>query len=319
MINQRTNPAAAMTPKRKAPWSQPATNNYKKPRTENGNHTNHHHETSPRNNSNSLPAIPPITPELSTAVFTHQGMAGVHSNSQPPSQEMTYDRLEFLGDAYIEVIATRLIWESYKSLSAGRMSQIRELLVKNETLHEYALAYSFDKRIKAQDFQREDPKRWLKIVADVFEAYVAAVVLSDPVGGFKAAEEWLVALWQPKLKDVKATAPNLKAKEELARKIMAKGVKLNYRDEAPMQQLKGGMQTYFIGVYLTGWGWEDLHLGSGTGLSKVAAGNEAAARALENRVVMEQITEKRTRYLDEQKADKEKAEMAKQSAEKIYD
>jgi ribonuclease-3 len=94
---------------------------------------------------------------------------------------------------------------------------------------------------------------------------------------------------------------------------------LNYRDEAPMQQLKGGMQTYFIGVYLTGWGWEDLHLGSGTGLSKVAAGNEAAARALENRVVMEQITEKRTRYLDEQKADKEKAEMAKQSAEKIYD
>jgi hypothetical protein len=50
------------------------------------------------------------------------------------------------------------------------MSQIRELLVKNETLNEYALKYDFDKRLKAQEFQRGDPKRWLKIVADVFEA-----------------------------------------------------------------------------------------------------------------------------------------------------
>ena len=231
-------------------------------------------------------------------------MAGVHAH--PATQEMTYDRLEFLGDAYIEVMATRLIWGSYKSLPAGRMSQIRELLVKNETLNEYALMYDFDKRLKAQEFQREDPKRWLKIVADVFEAYVAAIILSDPVNGFKLAEEWLVQLWQPKLKDVKVAAPNLKAKEELARKVMAKGINLHYRDEAPMEQLKGGMQTYFIGVYLTGWGWENQHLGSGTGLSKVAAGNEAAAAALENKSIMEQITVKRNKYLEKQKAEKEK-------------
>ncbi|KAJ9635761.1 hypothetical protein H2201_000244 [Coniosporium apollinis] len=208
---------------------------------------------------------------------------------------MTYDRLEFLGDAYIEVVATRLIWGSYASLPAGRMSQIRELLVKNDTLHEYA------------------------IVADVFEAYVAAIVLSDPVGGFAAAEDWLVQLWQEKLKDVRAGAPNLRAKEELARRVMARGVRLEYRDEAPMEQLKGGMQTYFIGVYLHGWGWERLCLGSGTGLSKVAAGNEAAARALENVGVMERITEKRTRFLEEQRLEREKAEMGKESAEKVLD
>jgi ribonuclease III len=303
-----------MSQKRKAQWSNPA-NQYKQPRTGNGSHSTHN-DTSPRK-ADSLPAIPPITSEFEKAVFTHQGMASVHVQGQP--QEMTYDRLEFLGDAYIEVMATRLIWETYKCLPAGRMSQIRELLVKNETLNEYALLYDFDKRLKTQEFQREDPKRWLKIVADVFEAYVAAVVLSDSVRGFVAAEEWLVQLWAPKLKDVKASAPNLKAKEELARKVMARGIKLQYKDEAPMQQLKGGMQTYFIGVYLTGWGWEELHLGSGTGLSKVAAGNEAAARALENGLIMEQITAKRTRYLEKQKAEKEQAEMAKESVSKPYD
>jgi ribonuclease-3 len=286
--------------KRKVPWPEPF---YKKPRTENGSH-NPCQTTSQK--TEPLPTIPPISPELEKAVFTHQGLAGMHTH--PTTQEMTYDRLEFLGDAYIEVMATRLIWGSYKSLPAGRMSQIRELLVKNETLNEYALKYDFNKRLKAQEFQREDPKRWLKIVADVFEAYVAAIILSDPVNGFKSAEEWLVQLWQPKLKDVKATAPNLKAKEELARKVMAKGVKLHYRDEAPMEQLKGGMQTYFIGVYLTGWGWENLHMGSGTGLSKVAAGNEAAATALENKSIIEQITVKRNKYLEEQKAQKGKGE-----------
>ena len=187
------------------------------------------------------------------------------------------------------------------------MSQIRELLVKNETLFSLALQYGFDRKIRAQDGVRGDAKRWLKVVADVLEAYVAAVVLSDPADGFRCVEEWLTQLWAPRLEGVKPTVGGLKAKEELARRVMARGIKLNYRDEAEMQQLKGGMQTYFIGVYLTGWGWEDRHLGSGTGLSKATAGNEAATRALENTEVMKVITARRTRYLDEQKAEKEKA------------
>ena len=303
-----------MMQKRKGQWSQPS-NNYKKPRTDNG--TRSKDEPKPEK-IDSLPTVPPITPELERAVFTHRAMAGIHGQVVP-KQEMTYDRLEFLGDAYIEVIATRLIWESYKCLPAGRMSQIRELLVKNETLNEYALRYSFDKRLKAQERDREDPKRWLKIVADVFEAYVAAAVLSDPVNGFPVVEEWLVELWKPKLEDVKANVPNLRAKEELARKVMARGIKVQYRDEAPKEQLKGGMQTHFVGVYLTGWGWEDRHLGSGKGLNKVAAGNEAAARALENGKAMEEITRRRTRYLDEARAEKEKAEREMESAEKVYD
>src|SRR2546423_3893353 len=140
------------------------------------------------------------------------------------------------------------------------MSQIRELLVKNETLYSLALRYQFDQRIQAPDTVRGDAKRWLKVVADVFEAYVAAIILSDPVHGFLAVEEWLTQLWAPKLRDLKPATPNLKAKEELARKVMAKGIKLQYRDEAPMEQLKVCMETDFIAVYLTGQGCEELHL-----------------------------------------------------------
>src|SRR5436190_8289568 len=88
------------------------------------------------NPSAALPKLPLIKDRsLEVAVFTHQGTVSRQSTS---STELSYDRLEILGDAYIEVIATRLIWDHFRSLPPGRISQIREMLVKNETLAQYA-------------------------------------------------------------------------------------------------------------------------------------------------------------------------------------
>ncbi len=145
---------------------------------------------------NLLPPLPPIpSSALETAAFTHASLSNPNTTS--------YERLEFLGDAYIELIATRLIYPAFPTLTPGRMSQKRELLVKNETLAEYAVAYGFDKRAKLpRDFWELGPGRgklWTKTMGDIFEAYVAAVVLSDPVGGFETVETWLQALWNEKL------------------------------------------------------------------------------------------------------------------------
>lgn len=145
---------------------------------------------------NALPRLPPIlSSALETAAFTHASLSNANT--------ISYERLEFLGDAYIELIATRLIYPAFPTLTAGRMSQKRELLVKNETLAEYALAYGFDKRAKLpRDFWGLGPGRgklWTKTMGDIFEAYVAAVVLDDPKGGFETVETWLQALWRDKL------------------------------------------------------------------------------------------------------------------------
>ncbi|KAL1985580.1 hypothetical protein VTN96DRAFT_7800 [Rasamsonia emersonii] len=238
--------------------------------------------------TSNLPRLPPVhDTSLEHAVFTHPGV--VKNCSAQPSREVSYDRLEILGDAYVETIATRLIWDRFPGLSSGRMSQVREDLVKNETLAHYADLYGFDKKVAVPQDHRSQPKRWMKTKADVFEAYVAAVILSDPVNGYQAAESWLVQLWMPKLSEVKQTQQTLKSKELLAKKIMGKGVKLKYVDERPPEQMKGGMQTFFIGVYLTGWGWNNQHLGSGHGLNKAIAGDEAARQALLNKPLIDQI------------------------------
>ncbi|KAL1967230.1 hypothetical protein VTN77DRAFT_3276 [Rasamsonia byssochlamydoides] len=235
-----------------------------------------------------LPHLPPVlNASLEQAVFTHPGV--VSNCDAESSSETSYDRLEILGDAYMETIATKLIWDRFPNLSSGRMSQVREDLVKNETLAHYATLYGFDKKVAVPQDLQSQPKRWMKTKADVFEAYVAAVILSDPVNGYQAAESWLVQLWGPKLSEVKQTPQTLKSKELLAKKIMGKGIKLKYVEEKPPKQMKGGMQTFFIGVYLTGWGWNNQHLGSGHGPSKAIAGDEAAQQALLNRPLIDQI------------------------------
>jgi ribonuclease-3 len=242
---------------------------------------------------------------LETAVFTHQGVVG--TQRPDPSQEISYDRLEVLGDAYIEVIATRLIWDQFKALQAGQLCQARELLVKNETLAEYATRYGFDKRARVPPDQLNHPKRWEKTKGDIFEAYVAAIILSDPEHGVDFVEDWLTQLWLPKLKkDFRPAEITLDAKQELTKMVMGKGVKLNYVDEKPMVR-NGGLQTFFIGVYLTGWGWTDQHLGSGVGLNKVVAGNEAAKQALANKPLINEIHAAKTAFYEKVRAEREQA------------
>lgn len=235
----------------------------------------------------SLPDLPSISdPSLERAVFIHPGTP---TNVALPGQEVNYDRLEVLGDAYLEVIATRLIWDHFNDIPAGRMCQIREDLIKNETLAGFASQYGFDRRVTAPDDHKNQAKRYLKLRGDVFEAYVAAVILSNPTNGFKLAEQWLRKLWLPRLAHVHPVQPVLRDKEHLAKKVMSKGIKLKYVEERPPEQLDGGKQTFYIGVYLTGWGWHDQHLGSGSGLNKAIAGNEAANNALHNSPLIDRV------------------------------
>ncbi|OQE34358.1 hypothetical protein PENCOP_c019G00650 [Penicillium coprophilum] len=221
------------------------------------------------------PKLPPIIDDkLELAVFTHPALSN--------DNNATYDRLEILGDAYIELIATKLVWEKFPDLPAGRISQIREILVKNETLSGFAEIFGLDRRVSVPLNYNTPSKRWTKTKGDVFEAYVAAVILSDPVRGYEVAKHWLAGLWVPILKNLGHQKGELRCKEALAKKIMGKNVKLEYLEERPSIQQKGGTQTFFVALYLTGWGWNKRFLGSGQGLSKAAAGDEAAKKTLLN-------------------------------------
>lgn len=262
-----------------------------------------------------LPPLPEILPHLAKAVFTHSSIA---TQKPDDSTMVNYERLEFLGDAHIELMATEVIFERYNSSSPGKMSALREVLCRNEVFLGFAQAYNLDKRLH-HAIGLESKKDWKKISADVFEAYVAAIVLSakDRHTGYNIARAWVTELWEPKLSSMGMDIMhhNVVSKEALAKSVLVPGVKLNYvQDRVPIIDRVHGKQTYFMAVYLDGWGYEHFKLASGSGESKNAASQNAAKQAMKH-PSMTEIARKRTEYLEEREKQKAKeleaAELAK--------
>ncbi|KAJ4024107.1 hypothetical protein NW752_002675 [Fusarium irregulare] len=146
----------------------------------------------------SLPPLPPIRPDLEEQVFRHPGLEGPN-----------WEKLEWYGDATLEMVSTELIFETFSHLTAGSCSQIREQLVRNSTLSEYYRQYGMEQKTqlpehmgKMVDLLRtnRNSRDVIKLQGDVFEAYVGAVVKSYPQGNANAVA-WLKMLWGRTIKD----------------------------------------------------------------------------------------------------------------------
>lgn len=298
-----------------------------------------------------LPDLPPVSEEYRTAPFTHRSAAN-ESRSVSDVKHVTYERLEFLGDAWLEVFASKIIFKRFIHLPAGQMSQLRELLVKNETLSDFTRAYGFDTRVSVVDLDQmkydagqRGNKGINKVLGDVFEAYIAAIVLSDDdeAKGQATAEKWCAALWEPTLQnaiksdhsykpDFSSTENdgdprkkfNPEAKVLLQKRILGGGLnapKLSYEPYKDSVELKGnklGQNRHYIALYLTGYGYERKLLGKGEGKNKVEAGNWAAIEAMHGdaKDIVDEcervLKEEKQKRLAEKKANEGREEETKQ-------
>jgi len=215
--------------------------------------------------------------------------------------------LEFLGDAYLEIIATRLIHSRFPEHAVGQKSRLREWIVRNENLANYARAYEFQHRIIATDMVKTGSKGGFeKVLADCFEAYVAALILSDPVHGFQTAEAWLTALWAPRIlewietegKDAIHESANVHSKKDLETLIVSRDCRIEYLEEKPMEITPNSNLTKFtMGCYFTGFGFQKIKLGTGQARSKALAGHEAAKDAMtNNRKMVDDLHERKLKY-----------------------
>ena len=230
---------------------------------------------------NTLPRLPSIRDvQLEKRVFAHIGTV-----EQSKSFE-SYERLEYVGDSCIEFVARRLVYHFFPYALEGKMSRICQELVCNETLSKYSCAYGLDERLQlpsnyfesgAHDFSQ----KFTKLCGDIFEAYCAAVVEADTTNGFQVIRAWLECLWKPiLLKHQNKVQMDPDAKVKLMQKLGGKGIKVEFVDEG--EKPEKGLTIYSIGVYITGWGWQKEHLGTGTGESKKEAGMWAATHAVTN-------------------------------------
>jgi ribonuclease-3 len=113
-------------------------------------------------------------PELLQRALTHRSKSAEH-----------YERLEFLGDSVLNLVVSNELYDRYPSLPEGDLTRLRASLVRKQTLAELARGLELGRflelgsgELKSGGFERDS------ILADTFEAVIGAVYKD---GGLEAA------------------------------------------------------------------------------------------------------------------------------------
>lgn len=117
--------------------------------------------------------------KLLTVALTHSSYANEHGHCE------NYERLEFLGDAVLEVVVSEYLFlnTNYKE---GQMTKLRASYVCEKALATYSKKIGIDKEIKLGHGQINNLND--TIIADVFEAIIGAIYLDQ---GFDIAKKYI--------------------------------------------------------------------------------------------------------------------------------
>lgn len=163
---------------------------------------------------NNPPALPVINePQLLAKVFTHQSIISTLNISEEDKVKAHNERLEFLGDAFLQFLSTLIIYERFPHFNEGQLSILRSKIVSNNRLLKLSQIYKFDKQLKKNFNDTAILTGNNKLYADVFEAYLGAIadqyMLETVDGetrtdtflkGWFEAKEWIEELCEEQLR-----------------------------------------------------------------------------------------------------------------------
>jgi len=99
----------------------------------------------------------------------------------------SYERLEFLGDAVLDLIASEILFERYPRKDEGFLTKLRAKLVRGDTLSLFSYELGFDELMEVGE--RIDKSAVSKsVMADAFESIVAAIYITK---GYRAAFQFV--------------------------------------------------------------------------------------------------------------------------------
>ena len=115
----------------------------------------------------------------------HKSMLAHAKNGTPLNNE----RLEFLGDAVLELISSRYLFEKYKDLPEGRLTYLRASLVSEKPLAECAKRIGLGEVLRLGKGEEAGGGRTkASVTSDAYEALIGAIYLD---GGFEEASRFV--------------------------------------------------------------------------------------------------------------------------------
>lgn len=131
--------------------------------------------------------------QLLYVAFTHSSYANDHREEDLEHLE----RLEFLGDAVIELIVSDYLYKTYPDLPEGQLTKMRAAAVRAETLSQLAVESNFPQYVLlGRGEEQSNGRERISLLCDVFEAFIGAVYLDQ---GTESARNVLKRLLFPKI------------------------------------------------------------------------------------------------------------------------
>jgi ribonuclease-3 len=206
-------------------------------------------------------------PGLLRLALTHPSVA--HEQGLPLQ---TNQRLEFLGDAVLQLVLTRELYETFPAFSEGPLTKARAKLVNRRSLAEHARNLCLGRcLILSRGEETQGGRERLSALADTYESLLGAIFLD---GGFEAAQQFVLRQFQDAFDDL-AVIPLLEnPKGELQELLQSSSA------EAPRYHVASATgpdhdRRFECTVHHAG-----VELARGCGKSKKAAESEAALAAL---------------------------------------
>ena len=145
--------------------------------------------------------ITPNNIKLYERAFSHTSYANEHHVE-------SYERLEYLGDAVLELIISEYLYKNTEC-PEGEMTKLRSGYVCENANFEYAMELGLNEYMLLGNGEEENGGRTRKaIVADVFESFVGALYLDQ---GIEAAKKFIYKVVIPKIENKKVEFTDYKS------------------------------------------------------------------------------------------------------------
>ncbi|MDO5330626.1 MAG: ribonuclease III [Bacillota bacterium] len=207
----------------------------------------------------------PHNEELYQLAFTHSsynGMAG--------TRHQDYERLEFLGDSIIGMVASELCFVNHPNMGQGDLSVLKAQFIRTESEARYCLKLGLDKFIRVGVSFQGSVANSPSVLEDVFESFIGALFLDQ---GLEFTYKFVKNVLG---EDIKNGTIHL---EENPKSLLQEAMQADHKrsvtysilsEEGPSHQ-----RNFVAAVY-----FEGNEIGRGSGKSKKLAETEAAKDAL---------------------------------------
>ncbi|MFL6499528.1 MAG: ribonuclease III [Candidatus Udaeobacter sp.] len=205
---------------------------------------------------------------LLAEALTHPSLA-----HEAQRYHLDYQRLEFLGDAVLQLVVTEYLFRHFQAEAEGQLTKLRSRLVSRDALRTHAAALDLGRYIlMGRGEEVSGGRERTSTLADAFEALIGALYLD---GGLEVAKNFILTQTRADLAKLAEEPVDFNPKGDLQELLQS------ISPRSPLYELVSQSGPEHEKTFVSEVLWEGIVLGQGTGRSKKQAETAAALQALQ--------------------------------------